>query len=94
MIISRAFAPMLLVGGLAVAVLPSTPALAQETNTRPSTGDQTPPAFDPTARIKYLHDRLRITAVARHGKLPPRRHEELSPPWLAEERANERGANH
>jgi transposase len=33
-------------------------------------------------------------AVARHGKLPPRRHEELPPPWIAEERANERGANH
>src|SRR3954454_6406737 len=33
-------------------------------------------------------------AVARHGKLSPRRHEELPPPWLAEERANERGANH
>jgi hypothetical protein len=32
--------------------------------------------------------------VARHGKLPPRRHEELPPPWIAEERANERGANH
>ncbi len=32
--------------------------------------------------------------VARHGKLPPRRHEELPPPWLAEERANARGANH
>src|ERR1700722_6678318 len=32
--------------------------------------------------------------VARHGKLPPRRHEELPPPWLAEERAHARGANH
>src|SRR2546421_1924413 len=32
--------------------------------------------------------------VARHGKLPPRRHEELPPPWLAEEKAHERGANH
>jgi hypothetical protein len=32
--------------------------------------------------------------VARHGKLPPRRHEELPPPWIAEERANERGTNH
>ncbi|MER9708647.1 hypothetical protein NKJ10_31750, partial [Mesorhizobium sp. M0204] len=28
--------------------------------------------------------------VARHGKLPPRRHEELPPQWIAEERANER----
>ncbi|MYV88521.1 hypothetical protein GTH44_43140 [Bradyrhizobium japonicum] len=28
---------------------------------------------------------------ARHRKLPPRRHEELPPPWIAEERANERG---
>ena len=62
MIGSRAFLPMLLVGGLAAAALPATPAPAQETNTGPSTGDQTPPAFDPTARIKYLHDRLRITA--------------------------------
>ena len=31
--------------------------------------------------------------VARHGKLPPRRHEELPPPWIAEERVNERGTN-
>jgi hypothetical protein len=63
MISSRAFVPMLLVGGLAVAGLPATPAPAQDTNTGPSMGEQTPPpAFDPTARIKYLHDRLRITA--------------------------------
>jgi hypothetical protein len=34
------------------------------------------------------------TIVARHGKLPPRRHEELPPPWITEERANERGPNH
>jgi hypothetical protein len=63
MISSRAFVLMLLVGGLAVAGLPATPAPAQETNTGPSMGEQTPPpAFDPAARIKYLHDRLRITA--------------------------------
>jgi hypothetical protein len=60
MIGSHAFAPMLLAAGLAVAVLPAT-ALAQQTS-EPSTDDQTPPAFDPTARIKSLHDRLRITA--------------------------------
>jgi hypothetical protein len=51
------------------------PALAQEQNAAPSAGGQTPPAppqtgtpgsrdgpplFDPTARIKYLHARLRI----------------------------------
>jgi len=35
-----------------------------------------------------------VQCVARHGKLPPRRHEELPPPWIAEERANERGTNH
>jgi hypothetical protein len=35
-----------------------------------------------------------LMPVARHGKLPPRRHEELPPPWIAEERANERGTNH
>src|SRR5580693_18379 len=63
MISSRAFVLMLLVGGLAVAGLPATPAPAQETNTGPLRGEQTPPpAFDPAARIKYLHDRLRITA--------------------------------
>src|SRR5579884_2755081 len=37
---------------------------------------------------------IQSAAVARHGKLPPRRHEELPPPWIAEERANERGTNH
>jgi hypothetical protein len=51
------------------------PGLAQEQNAAPSADGQTPPAppqtgtpgsrdgpplFDPTARIKYLHDRLRI----------------------------------
>jgi protein CpxP len=62
MIILRASALMLLVGGLAVAAMPATSALAQDTNTGPSAGEQAPPpAFDPTARIKYLHDRLRIT---------------------------------
>jgi hypothetical protein len=33
-------------------------------------------------------------AVARHGKLPPQRHEELPPPRIAEERVNEAGTNH
>lgn len=32
--------------------------------------------------------------VARHGKLPPQRHEELPPPRIAEERVNEAGTNH
>src|SRR3974377_1618125 len=32
--------------------------------------------------------------VARHGELPPRRHEELPLLGITEERANERGANH
>ena len=32
--------------------------------------------------------------VARHGKLPPQRHEELPPPRIAEERVNEGGTNH
>src|SRR5208282_763147 len=32
--------------------------------------------------------------VTRHGKLPPWRREELPPPRVAEERANERGRNH
>ncbi|RWA70945.1 MAG: hypothetical protein EOQ70_21085 [Mesorhizobium sp.] len=36
----------------------------------------------------------RFPDVARHGKLPPRRHEELPPQWIAEERANERTTNH
>ena len=36
----------------------------------------------------------RSQSVARHVKLPPRRHEELPPPWITEERANERGTNH
>ena len=43
-----------------------------------------------TAAASAIND----PSVARHGKLPPRRHEELPPPWLAEERANARGANH
>jgi Sulfatase-modifying factor enzyme 1 len=36
----------------------------------------------------------RLLTVARHGKLPPRRQEELPPLWLAEERANEPGSDH
>src|SRR3974390_750075 len=32
--------------------------------------------------------------VRRQGTLPPRRHEELPPPWITEERANERRPNH
>ena len=45
---------------------------------------------DPQAWLTDVLARI----VARHGKLPPRRHEELPPPWIAEERANERGTNH
>ncbi|WP_213286734.1 hypothetical protein [Bradyrhizobium sp. sGM-13] len=35
-----------------------------------------------------------VWTVARHGKLPPQRHEELPPPRIAEERVNEAGTNH
>jgi hypothetical protein len=44
--------------------------------------------------LKAAYEDAVQPAVARHGKLPPRRHEELPPPWIAEERANERGTNH
>ncbi|TIS09640.1 MAG: hypothetical protein E5X09_15805 [Mesorhizobium sp.] len=52
-------------------------------------------ACDP-GRLNQKHSRtLGIPLiVARHGKLPPRRHEELPPQWIAEERANERTTNH
>jgi hypothetical protein len=46
------------------------------------------------AETDERNDRMWSAFVARHGKLPPRRHEELPPPWIAEERANERGTNH
>jgi periplasmic protein CpxP/Spy len=63
--IVRALVPMLVLGSLALADVSAAPAPAQEANDGPSTGGQTqtaPPAFDPIpARIKYLHDRLRIT---------------------------------
>ena len=63
MIILRISALTLLIGGLAIAAMQVTSPRAQETNTRPSMGEQAlPPAFDSTARIKYLHDRLRISA--------------------------------
>jgi len=55
---------MAFVIGLAFANAPPSPALAEEVNTGGTTGGQTAlvPAFDQaTARIKYLHDRLRIT---------------------------------
>jgi periplasmic protein CpxP/Spy len=58
MMIFRALLLMLLLGGLALADV-------QETNAGVPAGGQTPtapPTFDPiAARIKYLHDRLRIT---------------------------------
>ena len=53
-----------------------------------------------TLEMQYMRAQLKragtpgpraIGIVARHGKLPPRRQEELPPPWLAEERANDRG---
>lgn len=50
---------------LTLAAAALAPALAQDTNTRRATDGQTSPApaFDQAAaRIKYLHDRLRITA--------------------------------
>jgi LTXXQ motif family protein len=65
MMIFRALALMLFLGGLALADVSAGPALAQETNAGRPTGGQTqtaPPTFDPiAARIKYLHDRFRIT---------------------------------
>jgi LTXXQ motif family protein len=65
MIIFRALVMVLFLGGLALADVTAGPALAQETNAGRPTGGQTPtapPTFDPiAARIKYLHDRFRIT---------------------------------
>jgi hypothetical protein len=72
----RALVLMPFLNGLVLAGVSAAPRQAQEQNVRPSSGDQTPPTppqtgrpgsraapplFDPTARIKYLHDRLRIT---------------------------------
>jgi periplasmic protein CpxP/Spy len=60
-------------GGPTFAAMAATPGPAQQQNAGSAAGDQTPaapphtdvpggipPPFDPTARIKYLHDRLRI----------------------------------
>jgi LTXXQ motif family protein len=64
MMIFRALVMVLFLGGLALADMSADPALAQETKAGRPTGGQTPaapPTFDPiAARIKYLHDRLRI----------------------------------
>ena len=38
----------------------------------------------------YFSLAIVLAAVARHGKLPPQRHEELPPPRIAEERVNKR----
>lgn len=71
----RGLAPVALAGGLLLSGVPADTGLAQEQNAAPSAGSQTPapppdgappsraaaPLFDPTARIKYLHDRLRVT---------------------------------
>jgi hypothetical protein len=65
MMIIRFIAPVALVIDLALADVALAPALAQETNTGRATDGQTAPApgSDQTAaRIKYLHDRLRVTA--------------------------------
>jgi periplasmic protein CpxP/Spy len=65
MMIFRALVMVLFLGGLALADMSADPALAQETKAGRPAGGQTPavpPTFDPiAARIKYLHDRLRIT---------------------------------
>jgi len=59
----RPVIPIAFVVGLAFANGSPAPALAQETNTGEATAGQTAPALDQAdARIKYLHDRLRITA--------------------------------
>src|SRR5579883_1159 len=50
-------------------------------------------ASSPFAPPNCSSSMLPKRGVARHGKLPPRRHEELPPPWITEERANERGTN-
>jgi periplasmic protein CpxP/Spy len=65
MMIFRALVMVLSLGGLALADMSADPASAQETKARRHADGQTlaaPPTFDPiAARIKYLHDRLRIT---------------------------------
>ena len=45
-------------------------------------------------RLRGMGVRMHAMNVARHGKLPPQRHEELPPPRIAEERVNEAGTNH
>jgi LTXXQ motif family protein len=65
MLIFRPIAPLAFVIGLVIADAVPAPAPAQATNTERAADGQTlpAPAFDQTAaRIKYLHDRLRITA--------------------------------
>jgi periplasmic protein CpxP/Spy len=63
--IFRALASALSAGsiGLAWLVLAAGPAPAEDSNTSPAPNGPAAPAADPTAaRVKYLHDRLRITA--------------------------------
>jgi hypothetical protein len=63
MLIFRSIAPVAFVIGLFIADAMLAPTRAQATNTGRAADGQTLPAFDQTAaRIKYLHDRLRITA--------------------------------
>lgn len=64
MTIVRSVVPMALIVGFAFADGVLAPTLAQETNTgQVAEGQTATPALDQTAaRIKYLHDRLRITA--------------------------------
>jgi LTXXQ motif family protein len=65
MLIFRSIAPVAFVIGLFIADATLAPTGAQATNTGRTVDAQTVPAsaFDQTAaRIKYLHDRLRITA--------------------------------
>jgi LTXXQ motif family protein len=58
--IFRALASALFAGGI---VLVAGAAPAEDANIGPAPNSQTAPAADPTAaRVKYLHDRLRITA--------------------------------
>jgi len=60
---NRSVVLMAFVVGLAFARGASGPALAQGTNTGGATAGQTAPALEQAAaRVKYLHDRLRITA--------------------------------
>ena len=64
MMIARFVVPTALIIALSCARVAQTSALAQETNTQRSTDGQTTPTTtvdQAAARIKYLHDRLRIT---------------------------------